>query len=321
MKMKRILSIFLAMMLMVSILSGCAPKEENVIDEGQAPVATPAEGETEDVDASDEEVELNSEAVILEKTIDYMNNIPANSNMIPAKDAMDVIENTPDAILLVDMRAKEDYDNGHLPGAVNIPFGTIGQNLDRLPNNKQIILYCYSGQTSGLAVAATKLLGFNAISYQGGMNFGWKNLELSEDTLETTENPLPEAKDPELTEEDKILWDAVAKFFDEGKNYIEKGEDLHSLIEDNPAAVYVLDIRGSEDFDKGHIEGSENIPFKEVGENLDKLPTNRPVYITCYSGQTAAQILMMLRLNGYNAYSVSRGMAGWDGAELPVVTN
>lgn len=316
MKMKRILSFLLALALMASILVGCGKKEDSkLVDEGKAPVTTPAQDEK-----PEETKEIDPVAVILEKTTDYLNNIPANNNMISAKDAMDVIENTPDAILLVDIRAKEDYDKGHLPGAVNIPFGTIGQNLDRLPTNKQIMLYCYSGQTSGLAVAATKLLGFNAISYQGGMNFGWKALELSEDTLETTENPLPDAKATELTEEDKVLWDAVAKFFDEGKNYIEKAEDLNALIEDNPAAVYVLDIRSNDDYKEGHIEGAENIGFKEVGKNLDKLPKNRPIYVTCYSGQTAAQVLMNLRLNGYNAFSVSRGMAGWNGAELPVVT-
>ncbi len=316
MKMKRIISMLLALILMASILGGCAKKDEPAIDESNAPVTTPVEDQQEEA-----KVEVDTEAVILEKTSDYMNNIPADSNMIPAKEAMELIEDNPDAIFLVDIRAKEDYDNGHLPGAVNIPFGTIGKNLDRLPSNKQIVLYCYSGQTSGQAVAAIKLLGFNALSFQGGMNFGWKTLELAEDTLETTENPLPDAKAPELTEEDKVLWEAVAKYFDEGKNYIEKVEDVNELVVDNPDAIYVLDIRSAEDYEKGHIEGAENIGFKEVGKNLDKLPKNRPIYITCYSGQTAAQILMMLRLNGYNAYSIARGMAGWNGAELPVVTN
>lgn len=317
MKLKRFMSMFLALILMASILGGCANKEKpTVVDESQTPVVTPVEENKEEP-----KVEVDPEAVILVKTTDYMNNIPANNNMIPVKDAMPLIEDNPDAILLVDMRAKEDYDKGHLPGAVNIPFGTIGKNLDRLPNNKQIILVCYSGQTSGQAVAAIKLLGFNALSFQGGMNFGWKTLELAEDTLEMAENPLPDAKEPELTEEGKVLWDAVAKYFDEGKNYIEKVEEVNQLITDNPAAIYLLDIRGAEDYEKGHIEGAENIGFKEIGKNLDKLPKNRPIYITCYSGQTAGQILMMLRLNGYNAYSIARGMAGWTGAELPVVTN
>lgn len=310
MKMKRNMSLLLALMLMASMMSGCAKTETpTIVDESKAPVTTPVEVKV--VDAT---------AVMLERTTDYLNNIPANSHMIPVKDAMPLIEDNPDAILLVDLRGKEDYDKGHLPGAVNIPFGAIGKNLDRLPTNKQIVMYCYSGQTSAQAVSATKLLGLNSISYQSGMNFGWKGLELSEDTLETTENPLPEAKTPGLSEEDQIIWDAVVKYFDEAKNYIEKPETVNEIITDNPAAVYVLDIRSAEDFAKGHIEGSENIPFKEVGKNLDKLPKNRPIYITCYSGQTASQILMMLRLNGYNAYSISRGMAGWTGAELPVVT-
>lgn len=49
---------------------------------------------------------------------------------------------------------------------------------------------------------------------------------------------------------------------DEGKNYIEKVEEVNQLITDNPAAIYVLDIRGAEDYEKGHIKGAENIGFK-----------------------------------------------------------
>ena len=318
MKMKRVLSMLLALILMASILVGCGKQEEPaIVDDSQTAVDTPVVEQP----ADEQEEKLDPELVLLEHTIAYFDNIPSNSNMIKPADALDLIENNPDALFVVDMRGQEDYEKGHLPGAVNIPLGQMGKNLDRLPSNKQIILCCYSGQTTGLAVSALKLLGFNAISFQGGMNFGWKPLELSEDTLETEVNPLPEPKTPNLTEEEQILWDAVVAFFDEGKGNIEGAEKAHETIEANPGAIYILDIRGNEDFEKGHIEGSENIPFKELGKNIDKLPKNRPIYVTCYSGQTAAQTQSLLRINGYNAFSIGRGMAGWNGAELPLVTN
>ncbi|MFA5576194.1 MAG: rhodanese-like domain-containing protein [Tissierellaceae bacterium] len=314
MKMKRFLSILLAFLLSLSILSGCAKQETPTAGgEEQAPKVETQAPETT-------ETPLDPQAVILEHATAYLNSIPENSNMIAAKDAMPLIDENPDALFIVDMRSKEDYDKGHLPGAVNIPFDQIGKNLDRLPTNKQIVMYCYSGQTSGLGVSAVKLLGFNVISYQGGMNFGWSPLELAEDTLETTENPLPDAKTSNLTEEEQILWDAVDKFFSEGKTYMEKADDVFALVEDNPDAIFIVDLRSGEDFEKGHIEGATNIAFKEVGKNLDKLPKNRPIYLACYSGQTAAQVMTMLRLSGYNASIVTRGMAGWSGAELPVVT-
>lgn len=314
MKMRRFLSMLLAIVLMASILVGCGKQEEPAtVDESKIQEEVPV--------AEEPEEKLDPELVLLQHTIAYFDNIPSNSNMIDPEDALDLIENNPDAVFVVDMRAKDAYDSGHLPGAVNIPLGEMGKNLDRLPNNKQIILYCYSGQTTGLAVSALKLLGFNAISFKGGMNFGWAPLELSEDTLETEENPLPEAKAPNLNEEEQILWDAVAAFFDEGKSNIEGAEKAYEVIESNPDAIYILDIRAKDAYEEARIEGAENIPFKEVGKNIDQLPKNRPIYITCYSGQTAAQVLSLLRINGYNAYSIGRGMAGWNGAELPVVTN
>ena len=176
-----------------------------------------------------------------------------------------------------------------------------------------------SGQTSSEAVSLTRILGLNTFNFQGGFNFGWKPLELDEATLETTENPLPDASAPTLDEEEQIIWDAVAKFFNDGKSYIEKPEDVHELITSNPGVVHVLDIRSEEDYAIGHIETAENIPFKMVGDNFDKLPNNKPVYVVFYTGRTAAQVLSMLRVAGYNAFSVSRGMTGWNGAELPVV--
>lgn len=314
MKMKRFLSILLALLLSLSILSGCAKQEAPPVVDDDA-----SQTQVKDTATVDTQEPLDPAAVILEHTTTYLNNIPENGNMIPAKEAMERIEENPDALFLVDMRAKEDYDKGHLPGAVNIPFAQMGKNLDRLPTNKQIIMYCYSGQNSGLGVSAVKLLGFNVISFQGGMNFGWNTLELGEDTLETTENALPDAKTPNLSEEDQIVWDAVAKFFNDGKTYMEAAADVSEILEENPDAVFVVDLRSGEDFAKGHIEGATNIAFKEVGKNLDKIPKNRPVYLACYSGQTAAQVMTMLRLNGYNASIITRGMAGWAGAELPVV--
>jgi len=81
-----------------------------------------------------------------------------------------------------------------------------------------------------------------------------------------------------------------------------------------------LDIRRAEDFEAGHVESAINVPFAEVGANFDSIPTNRPVYVICYSGQTAGLTSASLRMAGYNAFSLNRGMIGWNGAELPVVT-
>ena len=69
-----------------------------------------------------------------------------------------------------------------------------------------------------------------------------------------------------------------------------------------------------------------NIPFgKGMQEGFAQIPTDKPVVIYCYSGQTASQVMGVLRALGFEAYNLPGGMgkeggSGWLGAGLPVVT-
>lgn len=69
-----------------------------------------------------------------------------------------------------------------------------------------------------------------------------------------------------------------------------------------------------------------NIPFgKGMQEYFSEIPTDKPVVVYCYSGQTSSQTMAILRLLGYEAYSLSGGMgkeggAVWLEAGYPVVT-
>lgn len=48
-----------------------------------------------------------------------------------------------DAVLIVDVRERESYRNGHIPGAVSIPLGEIGARAAELRNAKRpIVTYC-----------------------------------------------------------------------------------------------------------------------------------------------------------------------------------
>jgi rhodanese-related sulfurtransferase len=257
--------------------------------------------------------------VLKEAALDLLNNIPDNNFIMASDEALSVFEENPGAIFWVDLRSPDDYAAGHIAGAVNIPYGEMGNHWDVLPTNRQIIFQCYSGQTSAQVTSLANMLGFNAVSFRGGMNFGWAPLELGEDTLEMEANELPEASAPELDERGQIIWDAAVDYFS-ADNYIIAPADLLAIVEENPDAVTVVDIRSAEDYAAGHIEGAINIPFKEVGANIDQIPMNRPAYVTCYTGQTAGITIAPLRMMGYNAISLNRGMTGWDGEALPKVT-
>lgn len=71
---------------------------------------------------------------------------------------------------VMDIRKPEDFDAGHIEGAMNIPWAEVGECLDDLPRDEKIIVACYSGQTAGQTVSLLKILGFNACSLKGGMS-------------------------------------------------------------------------------------------------------------------------------------------------------
>ena len=46
-------------------------------------------------------------------------------------------------VVLLDVRSRSGYDEGHLPGAINIPFEELPARMKELPKNKEIITYCW----------------------------------------------------------------------------------------------------------------------------------------------------------------------------------
>ncbi len=74
--------------------------------------------------------------------------------------------------ILVDVRTYEEYRDGHIPGAINIPVGDIGKRAkDDLPNKeKTIVLYCRSGRRSGEAYRLLEQMGYTDLHNLGGIN-------------------------------------------------------------------------------------------------------------------------------------------------------
>ncbi|MDK2824739.1 MAG: hypothetical protein PWQ67_1261 [Clostridia bacterium] len=93
-------------------------------------------------------------------------------------------------------------------------------------------------------------------------------------------------------------------------SYRISGEELKTLMDTNKN-LFILDIRNAEDYEKDHIEGAINIPFKKIGDNLDKIPKDRLVIVYCYSGQNGGQVVALLNISGFYAKSLSGGWGGW----------
>ena len=89
---------------------------------------------------------------------------------ITPDDAKKIMDSGEDYVLL-DVREKEEYDEGHIPGAILIPHGEISERAEEVIINKdvQILVYCRSGRRSKIAAEALLELGYTNIKEFGGI--------------------------------------------------------------------------------------------------------------------------------------------------------
>jgi rhodanese-related sulfurtransferase len=88
---------------------------------------------------------------------------------------------------ILSVRSGEHYENGHVPGAINIPPAElfIQANLTRLPADRQIVVYCYTGQTASQVTSALNMLGYDAYN----MVFGMQAWTMDQDVRVNSFNP------------------------------------------------------------------------------------------------------------------------------------
>jgi LPXTG-motif cell wall-anchored protein len=72
---------------------------------------------------------------------------------------------------ILSVRSAEDYAKGHIPGAVQMDVSDlfIEVSLTNLPDDRDIVVYCYTGQTASQVTSALRLLGYDAYNMVFGM--------------------------------------------------------------------------------------------------------------------------------------------------------
>ncbi|WP_244295300.1 MULTISPECIES: ArsR/SmtB family transcription factor [Paracoccus] len=86
-------------------------------------------------------------------------------------------------VTVLDVRPAEEFAQGHLPGARNIPFSELDRRLNELPKDTEIIAYCRDPYCvfSVEAVAALRARGFRAMRLEDGFA-EWKAAGLAVET-------------------------------------------------------------------------------------------------------------------------------------------
>ena len=147
-----------------------------------------------------------------------------------------------ETILVVDVRSKEEYDQGHVKWAINMPIDTFEQEVSKLD--------AYKDQKAA-EILVNK--GFKDVTNAEGVKkFEYKLVKFA--------NILPE-------------------------DLVKASEDTNNVI---------VDVRDKKDYDAGHIKNAINIPLDEADARLSEIPTDKPVYTYCYSGNKSGELAQKL---------------------------
>jgi len=105
---------------------------------------------------------------------DLLQQIKGEITEVDASRARDSISESGAAV--VDVREREEWDEGHLPGAVHVPRGNLESRIEAAVPDKSrpVVLYCASGNRSAFAAKSLEELGYeNVVSLAGGFT-DWK---------------------------------------------------------------------------------------------------------------------------------------------------
>lgn len=222
-------------------------------------------------------------------------------------------------LVLVDVRTADEYSEGHIEGAFNIPLQELTAHLDMLPaTDASIVIYCGSGHRSALAMTALNMLGYsNARSLMTGVG-GWtaKEYPLVQTAVETSAGTAPTF--------DANVFAAVNSFITSipAGYWTVKPADLSvELIETPP---FLLDVRTDSEVANGVIEGAVAIPLRDLFARFAELPTDKTTAMVVYDNPThrSSIVLAALKMLGYeNVRVLGGGVGAWTKAELPLVQN
>jgi rhodanese-related sulfurtransferase len=71
--------------------------------------------------------------------------------------------------VLVDVRARDEYDAGHAPDARSIPGTELDAHRFLLPMNRRLVVMSRRGERSADATVDLREMGFQAVNFEGGL--------------------------------------------------------------------------------------------------------------------------------------------------------
>jgi len=105
----------------------------------------------------------------------YIKALPIESiDLISVHDLKDKLEKG-DEMVILDVRGNKEWDGGHIKGARHIYVGHLEENLDEVPKNCPVVVYCGTSRRSGIAASILKKNGYRKVYNTLGSMAAWKN--------------------------------------------------------------------------------------------------------------------------------------------------
>ncbi|QDV52895.1 MBL fold metallo-hydrolase [Gimesia fumaroli] len=200
--------------------------------------------------------------------------------------AKQVHDRSCEGCLILDVRSKEAYAAAHIPGSINIPFGS---NLPTwagwvLPYDRPLMLVVDDASQVKEVVTHLLRVGFDDIQgYLEGGIVSWETAGLPLEMLETISI-----------------------------------NTLHKKIQQN-YPLTILDVRTEQEWKSGHIKGAIHIHGGTLQDRFDEIPQEKPIAVVCGSGYRASIASSFIRHEGFDdVANVMGGMSAWKAADLPL---
>ncbi len=177
---------------------------------------------------------------------------------------------------LVDSRPLLRYDEGHIPGAISIPYGEFNEFAGKLPKEKDtlIIFYCDSRACRPALSSAAKAekMGYTRVKVFADGLYAWKK-----------------------------TGNLVVSSVQSLKEYLEKG-----------IPFVLIDLRSTEEAKRGHIIGAVCIPGKNLPNEKERFPSDKSAPIMLYDNDTKSVWKDFVSVRGWGYTNVAVLEGGFD---------
>lgn len=188
---------------------------------------------------------------------------------------------------VLDTRSPQAFGGGHIPGALNVHLGG-GQFGTRVAwvrrANSPLLLVLESPHD--LHAALNELASTGQEGIEGYLLDGMSAWDSGGRPLESTSQ-----------------MDA---------------RELYERVRGGDRGVVVLDVREESEWKEGHVPGAIHIPFHDLAERLDELPSHKPVATICASGTRSSIATSILQAEGFEPLNVPGGMDAWRAGGYPL---